>query len=184
MKALLTIALVLFVQISSAKEVVTIAPIKFSIQADDAFFKLEDSIFHPQGILEKFVPAGMSYRNKVVRDNYIEFVGTKRVLMFSKTITMRGFLTAHKKDDVSGSHCYDGSVDFSTSDRLLSDNWELLEIDFCVTEKSNNTLELIVSPKLHSGGNYDSVFGPIIKNVMIDQINPVIKAIKQDIESK
>ncbi|MGE3610555.1 MAG: hypothetical protein AB7I27_13275 [Bacteriovoracaceae bacterium] len=184
MKALFTLSLVLFSFFAHSADVIIVAPVKFNIATEDAFNKLEESIHRPQGILEKFIPYGVSYRNKVVKDNYFEMVATKRVLLFTRTIDLRGLFNVKEVSSDAEKHCYDVNVDFAQSSPLLSDNFNLLEINFCAVEKSNSDLEITVSPKIYKGNNYDVVLGPVVKNILLDQIAPIIEAVKEDVETK
>ena len=97
--------LLLFITISTlgfqsyANDYFQVAPIRFEVTANNPLEKLETTLKYPEGLLNKFKPAGAVITNKKVSQNNVSFNMTKSYLLISKTLSVKGTLDANQTND-------------------------------------------------------------------------------------
>lgn len=184
MKSLI-IALALVTSTLRAEDFLVIEPIKFQVTHPDAEERLADAVARPEALLMRFKPEGAVISNKQVSGNTIRFLATKKVLFISKTVQVNGIVDT--REDALGcgknQRGFNIVLNLDGSDALLTDNVDHLDAKLCVSEVSENTLNVIVKGKILKGRNYSSVTGPVATEMILVQVKPLIKALNDVINS-
>ena len=155
----------------------------FEIQTPNINSRIDESIKNPESILNRYVPAGLTIKDKKISGNTIEFMATKSVLGISRTVFYHGILDIDEIKAPKNNRCFLAVLDFTGSGPLIIDNIEKLHLTLCVKETSTDHMKGNIKPILFKGANYGGLLGTIAKNIVIDQIDPMIKAVKEEIES-
>ena len=157
----------------------------FVINTENAIRKLEDTIRAPHEILIRFVPAGVSIKNKNVNNDQIDIMASKTVMMMTKTVRIKGALDIVPVQIKSALEvCYSITMDFAGSDQLITDNIDLLNMLFCATKITEHKIKVNVVSKIIKGENYSSLMGSITTGIVQDQLQPIITAVQKTIESQ
>jgi alpha-D-ribose 1-methylphosphonate 5-triphosphate synthase subunit PhnG len=170
----------------SAAEYFSAPDTRFNLNSEEVSEKFESAVLNPEGILKRFNPTGAVIERKLVRGSYIEFMATKKVMGISKKVFVRGELTTERSSVgcLKNELAYAAKMDFSKSDAVLSDNIDSLQMNICITEKSDKILSVRVQSKLLKGYKYGRVMGTIAKEIIEAQIDPIVSAIKAEVASK
>lgn len=155
------------------------------IKAKDVKNKIQDAINNPEGVLNRYSPVGGTYKNKVVEKNEVSFVMTKKVLMFSKTFKVHFLVDIHPTSGVckGNDEGYKYTVDLNGSDSLVIDNIDRLEFDICIKENSTESVTAQISGKIYKGNGYSEPIGSIAKGTIQDQVDPFVKAIREEVQA-
>ncbi len=167
-------------------EVIAIKAAQFSVKTQNGLAKLEDSLKYPESLLQKFQPQGAKISNKIVSNNQVSFNGTKGYLGMKKTILVKGTLDSveNKVGCSKTEKRYDVTFSFDGSDGLVADNFEMIKIKVCASENSNTSLLVNIQPSLIQGRNYSDFTGSYVQGIIEAQIDPIIKALNEEISSK
>ncbi len=150
----------------------------FEAQASNIYERIETIIKNPEPILYRFKPAGLKVKDKLISHDQIEFMATKVVLGISKTVLFKGTLDIKS----TSARCFLTHLDFMGSGDLIIDNIQSLEMNICTKEKAENHLVATIKSRLEKGSYYGGVIGGIAKSIITDQVDPIITAIKEEIE--
>lgn len=163
----------------------TVTPVKFQINATDAKDKLDDILKYPEGVLKRFKPEGATITNKRVSQNRISFNATKTIMFISKTVMVQGTLDSNENNRgcAANESGYDVKLELDGSDAIVLDNIDRLEIKLCVKD-NNNSISGVVKPFIYKGRDYSSTTGSIAKGIIEAQVNPLLKALNDEIASK
>lgn len=156
----------------------TLAPKQLTVTAPNIATKIDELIARPEAVLERYVPVGISVKNKKLAGNTIEFYATKSVLGISKTVFYRGTLTLTVTTDSATKRCFLATQDFEGSGDLIFDAVTKFELSICAEILSNNQARATIVPRLTEGSAPGGLYGTMATNLIIDQIDPVIVAIK------
>jgi hypothetical protein len=157
--------------------------IKVEINATDVMNKINRVINNPEGVLVRYVPVGGTYKNKKVSNNQVSFIMTKKVLIITKTFLVNFLVDIHPTKNVCKNNeaGFKYVVDLNGSDDLVIDNIDRLEFDICLKENNSSSVTANVSGKIFKGQNYSEPVGTIAKNTIQDQVDPFVKAIKEEV---
>ena len=158
--------------------------VSFEIKAEKASEKIRDVVLNPETFLLNYEPAGAKISGKKVNNAQIQFYATKKVLISTQKIFIKGFITSNESDKSCPKNAkgYTATMDFSGSDDVIYENFEKIELVICATEKASNLLSASVSGKIVKGNNYKALTGKFVKDMIIQQVNPLIAAIKMTVE--
>jgi hypothetical protein len=184
-KSLLTLTFILFSMQSFAVDSIALPNKSFDINTENAIRKLEDTIKDPHGILIRFVPAGVSVKNKSINNDQIDIVASKTVMMMTKTVHIKGALDVIPAQTKSANEiCYNIKMDFAGSDQMVTDNIDQLSMLFCATKINEGKLKVNVVSKIIKGANYSSLLGSVTSGIVQDQLQPIVIAVQKSIESQ
>ena len=155
----------------------------FELNAENVYARIDEAVKNPEGILNNYQPSGISIKDKQINGNQIQFMATKSVLGISRTVFYKGVLDINEIAGTPTDRCFQADLDFTGSGELIINNVQKLELVLCVSEKSTDHLAGTVKPKLFKGNDFGGLLGNVAKNLVIDQIDPMIAAVKQEVES-
>ena len=179
---MVTLSLVAFTSTASAAEYIELPVSTFEAKAENIYDRINDIIQNPEPILHRYKPVGMKIKDKVITQNTIQFVATKEVLGISKTVLYKGTLDISYVNSPKSQKCFKAVLDFNGSGELIIDNVESLEMVFCTSPKAENHLAATVKSRLEKGQNYGGIISNIAKNLIADQVAPIIASVKEEIE--
>ncbi len=168
--------------VASGAEYIDLPVSTFEAKAENIYDRINDIINNPEPILHRYKPVGMKIKDKVISKNQIQFVATKEVLGISKTVLYKGTLDIAYMNSPKGQKCFKAILDFTGSGELIIDNVENLEMNFCTTPKAEDHLAATVKSRLQKGQRYGGVISTIAKNLIADQVAPIITSVKEEIE--
>ncbi len=152
--------------------------------------KIDRLIQSPKGVLERFTPKNLDYKNKLVENNKVTMDVTKKILGFKKTVKYVGTLTVTHLDNRKAGfdECYAVLEDFFGSGALLTDHVSEFSMEICLKKTSEPFAEkenylVRFSPSVKKADSYGGIVGPIVIDIIKDQVDPIIQAIRQEIES-
>nr|BDT29901.1 hypothetical protein BHI3_33670 [Bacteriovorax sp. HI3] len=181
MKKLIALCFLLSTQVF-AGDYIDLPVSTFESKAEGIYDRINDIINNPEPVLVRYKPVGMKIKDKVINKNQIQFWATKEVLGISKTVLYKGTLDISYVDSQPAQKCFKAFLDFNGSGDLIIENIENLEMIFCTKEKGPDHLIATVKSKMKKGQGYGGVIGPIAKNLIADQVAPIITSIKEEIE--
>lgn len=167
------------VSINLSAAIKTFAPKQLVVTAPNIATKIDELIARPEAVLERYVPVGISVKNKKITGNTIEFNATKSVLGISKTVFYRGTLTLEIISETETKRCFLATQDFSGSGELIYDAVTKFELTICAEIISANQAKAVIVPRLTEGRNPGGLYGTMATNLIVDQIDPVVVAIKE-----
>ncbi len=181
---LFTFSLLFFVH-AQASESTSIPNISFEIKSENVFEKIQEVALNPELFLSNYNPAGAKVRGKKVNNAEIQFYATKTVLFITQTVFIKGTVSSEESDNLCSKNekGYLATMDFSGSDGVIYDNFEKIEVAICATEKSSNLLTASVKGRIFKGNNYNSITGAFVKEMINQQVKPLIEAIKMTVEN-
>ena len=157
----------------------------FELVTSNVMEKIENVLLSPENLLKRYRPAGAKITNKTVDRNQFQFNAEKTVFAYTQNVFIHSYFNIAKN-----SHCaskeetgYIARMDFSGSDKLITDNVEKYEAQICVKEISEIKVKVQVRAKLTRGNDYNFVVGPIISDMIAAQNNPFIEAISNEVKS-
>lgn len=153
------------------------------IKAPNVMDKMQAAINNPEGVLNRYTPVGGTIKNKVVHNNEVSFVMTKKVLIITKTFKVHFTVDMHEEINICPANQlgYKYKVELDGSDDLVTDNVDRLEFNICITKKDENSAIATVGGYIYKGSNYSEPVGSIAKNTIQDQVDPFVKAIKDEV---
>ncbi len=157
---------------------------KFEVRAQNIQTRIDELLAHPENVLKRYRPVGISVKSKTITGNIIEFYATKSVLGISKTVFYRGTLSVFELPQKNQTRCFIASQDFDGSDELIIDNIQKFELTVCGEEKKLDQLSVVVTSKLYKGKNPGGMLGKIATQIVTDQVDPVVLAIKEELEKE
>lgn len=184
MKTLLFLALIAGTNLQ-AEDFFTVAPIKFQIESSNVVERLEQTLKYPEGLLGRFKAEGAKMSEKKVSNNSMSFLATKKVLFISKTVLVNGVLDV-SEDLKSCDKNHTGHklvLNLDGSDDLVTDNVDRLEAVICTQSLNGKKLTGSIKGRIYKGHNYSSLVGPVAKGIIEDQLNPLLKALTEEVQS-
>lgn len=153
----------------------------FGIKVNGAMEKLEMTLLNPEDMLRRYQPGGADIKHKSVDKGQFQFYATKKISIFSKTIFIYSSFDVSRssKCGATATKGFLAKMDFSGSDRMLTDNIESYEALICVKENSSNDLRVDVKASLRKGREFNPVIGPIVSDMIAVQTPPLVAAIKE-----
>lgn len=184
MKKLLILSLVLTTNLY-AEDFFSVPPKKFQIESLNVEEKLVQTLKYPEGLLGRFKSEGATMSNKKVSNNSMSFEATKTVMFVSKTVFVNGVLDITEEDQSceKNQHGYKLVLNLDGSDTLVTENIDRLEALICTQSISNKKLTGTVRGKIYKGNDYSFLLGPIAKGIIEDQLNPLLKALTEEVQS-
>lgn len=176
------LAFTLFSSFAFAGDYIDLPTSTFESKAENIYDRINDIINNPEPVLVRYKPVGMKIKDKVISKNQIQFLATKEVLGVSRTVLYKGTLDISYINSPAGQKCFKAFLDFNGSGDLIIENIESLDMVFCTTEKAPDHLSATVKSKLKKGQSYGGIIGGIAKNLIADQVAPIITSIKEEIE--
>jgi hypothetical protein len=168
-----------------AEEAFLIPSSKFQIKSSRVEEKLEMSLKYPEKLLKRFQPLGAKITNKSVSGNSIRFHATKTVAFISKTVAVSGVLDT--QEDNSGCAVnekgYTIILNLDGSDAIVSENIDRLEAKLCTKTSNSSLLNANVKGKIVKGAMYSNLVGGVAKDIIAAQVEPLIKALTEEIQS-
>ena len=167
-----------------AAEDYIIPNVKFEINTSRVLEKFKDMTLKIDDILLNFTPAGAEISNLNVDHDTIQFKAKKRILFISKKIQVRGIVNIDANDTLcpTSSNGFVANMDFTGSDDIIYNNFKNLKLIICAREINSEYLQADVSGLIIAGKNYSSVTGPIVRDVLAAQVQPVLEAINAVIQ--
>lgn len=181
-KFIATMSLTTLISSAFAADYIELPVSTFEAKAENIYDRINDIIKNPEPILHRYKPVGMKIKDKVITTNTIQFVATKEVLGISKTVLYKGTLDIAYVNSPKSQKCFKALLDFNGSGELIIDNVENLEMVFCTSPKAENHLTASVKSRMQKGQNYGGIISSIAKNLIADQVAPIIASIKEEIE--
>jgi hypothetical protein len=86
MSALVALILFFFTYPLAAAEVITLPETVFDLKTINAAEKIQDTLLNPENFLKRYHPAGAQIKDMSVDKGQFQFIATKKVLIFSKTL--------------------------------------------------------------------------------------------------
>lgn len=185
MKKLLFLAFIASTNLH-AEEFFSVAPIKFQLEGTKVEERLEQTLKYPEGLLGRFKSEGAKMSNKKVSHNTMSFQVTKTVMFISKTVFVNGVLdvTEDDKSCVLNQKGYKIVLNLDGSDKLVTDNVDRLEAVICAQTLNNKKISATVKGKIYKGNDYSRLVGPVAKGIIEDQLNPLLKALTEEVAGK
>ncbi len=170
---------------SNADDIILLPKVNFEIESKNALSKIKDVLLIPENIIKRYEPTGATISKKSVDKNQFQFNATKSVLFISKTVFVHSYFEIEESSSCSSQKeiGYMAKMDFSGSDAFLTDNIEKYEAIICFQEKSSSNLAVTVMAKIYKGNFYSSVVGPIMRDMIAAQTQPLIRAITEEVKS-
>lgn len=167
-----------------AAEYVNVAPIQLEIKSENISEKLERAMDNPGPLLLRFRPEGAVITQKKVLSNSFSFIATKSFLFFSKSVNVHGQLDIQESNRGCASEAigYDLILNLDGSDGLVTNNVDHLEAKLCVKVVNNKSIVGTVRGKIFKGHNFSSAVGPIAIGMIEAQVNPLIRALTEEIK--
>jgi hypothetical protein len=186
MKTIVLIFISLFSFYSLADDFFPVTSIIFEIATPHPLEKLEMTLKYPEGLLQKFKPEGAKVTKKNVSINNVSFNATKSYLLVSQTIFVTGAFDSNESSAgcLKSEKGFDINFTFEGSDSLVENNIDRIEVKLCVKEINQNLISGSVKGKIVKGKNYSSIIGPFVKGIIEAQINPLLKALHDDVLSQ
>jgi hypothetical protein len=184
MKKLLFLALIASTNLH-AEEFFSVAPIKFQLEGVKVEERLEQTLKYPEGLLGRFKSEGAKMSDKKVSQNTMSFQATKTVMFISKTVFVNGVLdvTDDHKSCGQTQKGYKLVLNLDGSDQLVTDNIDRLEAIICAQTLTNQKISATVKGKIYKGNDYSRLVGPVAKGIIEDQLNPLLKALTEEVQS-
>lgn len=176
--------LTLYSQSLFAQELIELDVRKVQVPSQNLNAIIVEIMQNPESVLERYRPQGITVKNKKIVGNQIEFMATKSVLGISRTVLYKGTLEIEELPNQKNSPCFKATQDFQGSGELIIENIEKMELTFCLNQLNANKTEAVIKPVLTKGRNPGGVLGNVATNLIIDQVDPVIEAIKEEILAK
>lgn len=167
-----------------AKDSIAIPNVSFEIHTERAMEKIADTVVNPDDILRNFTPVGAKIVSKSVNNGELQIQAVKKILMVTTRVYIKGQLEIKEDDSLcpGATKGYLATMDFAGSDELITDNFELLKLTICTTEKTPSLVLSKVSGRIIKGPNYNRLIGLVAKEVINDQVRPLISAVKFVVE--
>ena len=181
MKALIFLSLIFSIPVWGG-DYIDLPATTFEAKATNIYDRINDIINNPEPVLIRYRPVGMKVKDKVITHNQIQFLATKEVLGVSRTVLYKGTLDISYVDGPVNQKCFRAFLDFNDSGDLIIDNIESLDMLFCTYQKAPGYLGTTVKSKLKKGPRYGGLIGAIAKNLIADQVDPIIASVKEEIE--
>lgn len=180
-----TLALILFMSLSFtlSAAVKTLPTKQLNVSAANIALKIDELIARPEAVLERYVPVGITVKNKKLTGNTIEFYATKSVLGISKTVFYRGTLSLVVVSETENKRCFLATQDFQGSGDLIFNAVTKFELSICAEILNNNQAKATIVPRLTEGQSPGGLYGTMATNLIIDQIDPVVLAIKDVLQN-
>lgn len=172
---------IFFTLSASASDLIELEVRKVEVPSENLTNIIVSLIQNPESVLTRYRPEGISVKNKIISGNQIEFLATKSVLGISRTVLYKGSLEIVELQKKNNNPCFKATQDFTGSGELIIENIEKMELTFCLQELKNNKTEALIKPVLTKGRNPGGMLGGVATNLIIDQVDPVITAIKEEI---
>lgn len=169
---------------TKATELIELETRKVQVPSQNITEIIFEIMQNPESVLQRYRPEGITVKNKKISGNQIEFMATKSVLGISRTVLYKGMLEIEELNKQNNGPCFKATQDFLGSGELIIKNIEKMELTFCLQEMKNNQTIAIIKPVLTKGRNPGGMLGNVATNLIIDQVDPVILAIKEEIISK
>lgn len=184
MKAMLIIVC-LFPLHTFAEEFFPIAATKFQIKSSRVEEKVALTLKYPEKLLKRFQPEGAKISHKVVAQNSIRFEATKSMGFISKTVSVNGVLDTDADNRGCAAHelGYNITLTLDGSDAIVSENIDRLEAKLCAQYPNASTMNATVTGKIIKGNYYSNLVGGVAKDIIAAQVNPLIKALNEEIQS-
>lgn len=175
----------LFSQQAIAEESFPIPTTKFQIKSAGVEEKLEMSLKYPEKLLKRFVPEGAKISNKRVSGNTISFNATKTVAFISKTVAVNGVLDTNfdNRGCAANEQGYTIILNLDGSDAIVSENIDRLEAKLCTSYPNAALMNASINGKIVKGNMYSNLVGGVAKDIISAQVNPLIKALTEEIQS-
>jgi hypothetical protein len=167
-----------------AQDFFSIPENKFQIKSVNALEKLELTLKYPEKFLKRFKPEGAIITEKFVSNNNIRFIATKKVLFISKSALVNGNLDSFQENTGCAKNeiGFKLVLNFDGSDGIVVDNIDRLEAKICATNIGTNQLIGSVKGRIYKGNNYSSAVGMVAKDIIEAQINPLLRALTEEIQ--
>lgn len=179
------ISVLLFVLLSTmvcAADNVKIGDANFIIQKTQAVNAVYSAIDDMEGFLENFKPVGAQISKPRIIGNNLEFVVKKTVMMITKTARLNADVSVIKKvnfcaqTSTTGFEIY---FDLAKSDALVSNNIDAIIMDFCITEKGPNQIQVSARGFVTKAPTFDGLLiGPMMIKEIGNQIPALVQALK------
>ena len=179
----LMLFLTMFSSIAFAEDFFSIAPFNFQMATLEGLSKLDHSLKYPEGLLEKFKPEGAVITNKTTSLQNVSFYAKKSYFGFSQTVFVKGTFESQsiEKSCQLNETGYNIDFSFEGSDSIVSDNIDHISVLLCVKLLNAELLSVDVLARIYKSAHYSNFLGSIVKDIIEAQINPLIKALRQDV---
>ncbi|MFP5386911.1 MAG: hypothetical protein ACLGHN_12575 [Bacteriovoracia bacterium] len=159
---------------------------KMDFKAQDALRKVETVLSDPEDLLEKYTPAGAEISQKTVTNDTIKFHAKKRVGLITKSVWVLGKFDVYPAAGIcnKGEAGYMITMNFHGSDDLVYENIEKFDGALCLLEKNYSFVASYINVKIFKGSSYSGIFGSIVRDIIEAQIDPLLKALSDEVQKK
>lgn len=163
-----------------------VAPFNVAMKAPNVISKIESVIANPEGVLNRYTPIGGVIENKIVHQNEASFMMTKKVIIVSRTFNVHFSVAINEANNScsNGQNGYNYVVNLEGSDSLVYDNIDRLEFVICLNPKDENNVNAAIKGKIYKGNFYSEPLGSIARTTIQEQVDPFVKAIRDEVQSK
>lgn len=171
---------------SLANDFFSIPAVIFQIETPDALEKLDMTLKYPEGLLKKFKPEGAVITKKTGNNNTISFYATKSYLTFSHTVYVNGTFESSENDILceKNEKGYELNFNFEGSDSMITDNIDRINAKLCVKVLNSKLITGVVRSRIYKNENYSNLLGSVVKGIIEAQINPLLKALREDVHAQ
>lgn len=182
---LFTLTLFLISTVAMSAQTIQLPVAHFELTTKDVMNKIEGVLLNPENLLKRYWPAGAKITNKTVDRNQFQFHAEKTVLAYTQNVFIHSYFNIAKNNNCASKEDtgYIARMDFSGSDKLITDNVEKYEAQICVRELSETKAKIQVRARVTRGNDYNFIIGPIISDMIAAQNNPFIEAISKEVKS-
>jgi hypothetical protein len=168
-----------------AQDFFPIPATSFTIKSTNVEEKFNQTLTYPENLLKRFNPEGAVISNKTVSGNTIQFKATKTIAIITKSVKVVGVLDSSelKKGCAANEKGYLLTLNLDGSDREVIENIDRLEAAVCADFSNSSQMNAKVTGKIVKGSNFTMLIGGVVKGVIEAQVNPLIKALTNEIKS-
>ena len=179
------IFIMLFSTMAMGAQTIQLPVASFDIKTTNVLEKIENVLLNPENLLKRYRPAGAKITNKSVDRDQFQFNAEKTIFFFTQNVFIHSYFNVTRDGTcpVKTDTGYIAKMDFSGSDKMITDNIEKYEAQICVKDLGGDKVKVLVKARLTRGNDYSSIIGPIIFDMIAAQNSAFIEAISGEVKS-
>lgn len=183
--SLLAVSLFMIATVAMGAQTIQLPAVSFELKTANGMDKIESVLLNPESLLRRYRPVGAKITNKSVDRNQFQFNAEKTVFLITENVFIHSYFNVTRDNTCAtkGDTGYVAKMDFSGSDKMITDNIEKYEAQICARELSEGKVNVQVKARLIRGNDYSSIIGPIISDMIAAQNSAFIEAISHEIKS-
>ncbi len=182
--SLIAVSLFMMSTVAMSAQTIQLPVTSFELKTDNALDKIESVLLNPESLLKRYKPAGAKITNKSVDRNQFQFNAEKTVFAITQNVFIHSYFNISRDSNCSSKEetGYVAKMDFSGSDKMITDNVEKYEAQICVKELTEGKVKVQVKARLTRGSDYSFIVGPIISDMIAAQNSAFIEAISNEVK--